>query len=53
MVNPESPTFKFFEKIGLLIGKGIKIAVISGAILVLGGKLKGTGSPTLPPPPTP
>jgi hypothetical protein len=53
MVNPGSSTFKFFEKIGLLIGKGIRIVVVGGAIIALGGKLKGTSSPTPPPPPPP
>lgn len=40
MVNPDSPAFKFSEKIGLFIGKTIRYALIGSGIILLGGLLK-------------
>jgi hypothetical protein len=39
MVNPNSSAFKFSEKFGLLIGKGIRYIIVGGVIIFLGGKL--------------
>lgn len=40
MVNPDSPAFKFSEKIGFLIGKAMRYALIGTGIVLLGGLLK-------------
>jgi len=54
MVNPDSPTFKFSEKIGLIIGKGIRYILVGGVIVFLGGKLGGSKpSPPVSNPPAP
>lgn len=53
MVNPDSPSFKFGEKIGLLIGKGIRYIVVGGVVIFISGKLGGSKpsqAPTTPPP---
>jgi hypothetical protein len=41
MVNSNSPVYKFSEKIGLVIGKGIRYIVIAGIAVFIGGKLGG------------
>jgi hypothetical protein len=51
MVNPDSPTFKISEKIGLIIGKGIRYILMGGVIIFIGGKL-GSSKPN-PPAPSP
>ena len=54
MVNPDSPSFKFSEKIGLLIGKGIRYIIVAGAVVFIGGKLGDSKPiPNSPPPTTP
>jgi hypothetical protein len=59
MVNPDSPAFKLSEKIGFLIGKGIRYMIIGGVVIYLGGKLSGSKqsypvpNPPAPPPPSP
>jgi len=54
MVNPNSPTFKFSEKIGLIIGKGIRCLLVGGVVVFLGGKLGGSKpSQPAPNPPAP
>ena len=40
MVNPDSPAFKFSEKIGLFINTMIRYALIGSRIILLGGLLK-------------
>ena len=40
MVNPDSPTFKISEKIGLIIGTAIRYALFGSAIVLLGGLIK-------------
>lgn len=40
MVNPESPTFKFSEKIGLVVGKMMRYALIGSGIVILSSLLK-------------
>lgn len=58
MVDSNSPAFNYSEKIGLIIGKGIRYVIVSGVIIFLGGKLGGSKpsqpvtNPT-PPPPSP
>lgn len=37
MVNPESPTYKASERIGIIIGKIIRYALISSGFFILGG----------------
>jgi len=52
MVNPDSPSFKFSEKIGLIIGKGIRYILVGGVVVFLGGKLGGSKpSQAVPNPP--
>ena len=60
MVNPDSASFKFGEKIGLLIGKGIRYMIVAGVVVFIGGKLGGSkpsqpipNPPTTTPPPPP
>ena len=54
MVNPDSSAFKFSEKIGLIIGKGIRYLLVGGVIVFLGGKLGGSKpSQPAPNPPAP
>jgi hypothetical protein len=49
MVNPDSPAFKFSEKIGVFIGTKIRYALIGSGIILLGGFLKNIRpSPTTP-----
>jgi len=40
MVNPDSPTFKFSEKIGLVVGTMIRYALIGSGIILLSSLLK-------------
>jgi hypothetical protein len=42
MVNPYSPAFKFSEKIGLIINKGIRYILVGKVIVFLDGKLVGS-----------
>jgi hypothetical protein len=49
MVNSNSTTFKFSEKVGLFIGRGIRYVIMGGIIIFLGGKL-GTPNPAPNPP---
>jgi hypothetical protein len=42
MVNPESPTFRFSEKVGYIVGKIIKIVVVASVLSFVGGKLTGS-----------
>jgi hypothetical protein len=53
MVNPDSPTFKLSEKIGLIVGKVIRYVIVGGVIVFLGGKLGGSkpSQPVPNPPP--
>lgn len=53
MVNPNSPTFKFSEKVGLIIGKGIRYIIVGGIIVFLGGKLKNSNPSKAVPNPQP
>jgi hypothetical protein len=59
MVNPDSPSFKFSEKLGLIIGKGIRYIIVGGIIVFIGGKINGSKppqsvpNPQTPTPPTP
>lgn len=55
MVNPDSPAFKFSEKIGLVIGKMMRYALIVSGIAILASILKNSklsnnspSKPTLP-----
>lgn len=48
MVNPQSTAFKFSEKVGLLIGKGIRFMILGGVIVYLGGKLGRSNTTTNP-----
>jgi len=49
MVNSSSPTFKFSEKVGLLIGRGIRYSIVAGVILFIGGKFGGSNPAPNPP----
>ena len=51
MVNSDSTVFKLSEKIGVLIGKGIRYLVVGGVIVFLGGKVGGSKSTPNPPAP--
>lgn len=57
MVNSNSPTFKFSEKIGLIFGKGIRYMIMGGVVVFISGRLGGSQTfqpvPNLPPPPAP
>lgn len=53
MVNPNSTAFKFSEKVGLLIGKGIRYIIVGGVIIFLGGKFGGSNPSTSQPAPNP
>jgi hypothetical protein len=56
MVDSNSPAYKFSEKVGLVIGKGIRYILIGGIVVFLGGKLGGStpSQPSQPaPPPAP
>ena len=54
MVNTNSPAFNFSEKIGLVIGKGIRYIIIGGIVVFMGGKLGGSKpSQPVPNPPGP
>jgi hypothetical protein len=54
MVNPDSSTFKWSEKFGLIIGKGIRYLIVAGVIVLLGGKMNGSKrSQPVPNPPAP
>ena len=59
MVDPNSPAFNFSEKVGLLIGKGIRYTIIGGVVAFMGGKLAGPKpshpgpNPPVPNPPVP
>lgn len=48
MVNPESPTFKFFEKVGLVIAKILRVTVVGEIAVFLGKKLIGSDGPKPP-----
>lgn len=48
MVNPESLTFKFFEKVGLVIGKILRVTVVGEIAVFLGKKLIGSDGPKPP-----
>jgi hypothetical protein len=45
MVNPNSQAFKLFEKVGLLIGKGIRYIIVGGVIIFLARKFGGPNPP--------
>ena len=49
MVDTNSPAFKFSEKVGLLIGKGIRYIIVGGVIIFLGGKFGGSNPAPNPP----
>ena len=51
MVNPNSPAFKFSEKVGLLIGKGIRYIIMGSVIIFLGGKFGDSNPPPSQPAP--
>jgi hypothetical protein len=54
MVNPSSKTFKISEKIGLIIGKGIRYILVGAIIMFLGEKFKiSKKSSPVPEPPSP
>lgn len=54
MVNPDSPSFKFSEKIGFMIGRGIRYILVGKVVVFLGGKLSGSKpSQPVPKPPAP
>jgi sulfite exporter TauE/SafE len=52
MVNTNSTSYKFSEKIGLAIGKMIRYIVIGGIVFLIGGKL-GDSTPSQKPPAPP
>jgi hypothetical protein len=49
MVNPNSPVYKFSERVGLTIGKMIRYIVIDGIIVFIGGELGGSTPSQQPP----
>lgn len=49
MVNPNSPTFKLSEKLGLILGKGIRYMFVGGIIVLLSNKLSRSNSVPNPP----
>jgi hypothetical protein len=52
MINTNSTAYKLSEKVGLVIGKGIRYIVIGGIAVFIGVKLGGS-TPSQPPPPPP
>ena len=42
MVDPTSPVFNRSEKIGFIIGKGIRYIIIGGIAIFIRGKLGGS-----------
>jgi hypothetical protein len=42
MVDQNSPTFNYSEKIGFIIGKAIRYIVVAGTIAFIGGNLGGS-----------
>jgi hypothetical protein len=42
MVDQNSPTFNYSEKIGFIIGKAIQYIVVAGTIAFIGGNLGGS-----------
>ena len=54
MVNPDSPSFRISEKIGIIIGKGIRYVIVGGIVFILTGKIRGSKAPSsVPSPPAP
>ena len=54
MVDPTSSAFNRSDKIGFIIGKGIRYIIMGGIAVLIGGKLSGSKpSPTVPNPPNP
>ena len=49
MVNSNSPAFKISEKLGLIIGKGIRYMIVGGLIVFLGNKLSRSNPIPNPP----
>lgn len=48
MVNTNSPAFKISEKVGTVLGRGIRYIVVGTAIAFFGNKMKG--NPPIPAP---
>ena len=59
MPDSSSPAFTLSEKVGLIIGKGLRYIIISGVVIFMGGKLGGSKpsqsvpNPSGPTPPSP
>jgi hypothetical protein len=53
MVNPNSSTFKFSEKVGLIIGKALRYIIVGGIFVFLGGKISGSKPSHKPSQPVP
>lgn len=51
MVDTNSPTFRFFEKVGFVIGTVVKYAVGIAIVSLVGKKVLPTGVPGPPGPP--
>jgi hypothetical protein len=52
MVNPESVAFRFSEKVGFIIGKGIRYIIMGSVVFFLKGKFIGpTNTPPYQAPP--
>ena len=49
MVNSHSPAFKFSEKLGFIIGKGIRYMIVGGVIVLLSNRLSRSNSIPNPP----
>lgn len=47
-MNQNSPGYTLAEKVGLVIGRGLRYVVIGGVVFILGGRLKSTPRQTAP-----
>jgi hypothetical protein len=52
MVNGHSIAYRFYEKAGLVIGKGLRYIILGGIAVFIGGKLAGS-TPSQPAPAPP
>ncbi len=47
-MNQNSPGYTIAEKIGFVIGRGLRYVIIGGVIFIIGGRLKNTPGQTAP-----
>lgn len=44
MTNPNSPVFRYSEKIGMVLGRIVRYIITGSIIIYIGGKLGGSNS---------